>query len=111
MQAQTGNIQITDLEAKDLSGSKEAANELLDFLIDKCPDRGLTRIYFDRWKSSVTEVEPELFTLLAQKVKDLETMLIFGMSTATTQVKQELANLVIKVIRQAPVNLKELGLL
>ena len=64
MQTQAGNIQITDLMIFNLSGSKEAANELVDFLIDKCPDRGLNRINFVGWKSSVTEVEPELLTLL-----------------------------------------------
>ena len=65
MQAQTGDIRITSLKIEYLSGSKEAANDLLDFLIDKCPDRGLTEITFEGWTSSVPEVEPELLTLLA----------------------------------------------
>ena len=40
MQAQTGDIRITNVEIFNLDGSKEAANELLDFLIKKCPDPG-----------------------------------------------------------------------
>ena len=110
MQDQTGDIRITDLQIDNLDGSKEAANELLDFLIDKCPDRGLTKICFGDWKSTVTEVEPELLTMLAQKAQDIESLLIYNMKGATTQMKQELANLAISVIQQASVNLETLYL-
>ena len=98
MQAQTGDIRITDLQIWELSGSKEAANELLDFLIDKCPGRGLARIYFYGWRSYVIEVEPELLTLLAQKAQDIEVLGIMCMESVTTQVKQELVNLAVSVI-------------
>ena len=59
MQAKSGNVRIHDLEVWNLSsGSKEVANELLDFLIEKCINRGLSRICFTNIDSSVTEIEP-----------------------------------------------------
>ena len=58
----------------------------------------------------MTEMEPELIPLLAQKAQDIEVLTIGGVKGATTQVKQELANLAVSVIQQTPVNLKVLSL-
>lgn len=111
MQAQSGDLRIHDLEVWNLSsGSKEVANELLDFLIEKCNDRGLSRICFTNTDSSVTEIEPQLITLLAQKAKDLIKLYIMGNRDASAQMKQDLANLTVNVFLQGSPNLKEVAL-
>ena len=40
MQEEVGEVQITDLAIWYLNGSKEAANDLLDFSVEKVPSIG-----------------------------------------------------------------------
>ena len=54
-----------------IEGSVEAFNECLDFSVDRIPASGLHTVWFTSWQASVSEVEPEILTLLASKCQDL----------------------------------------
>ena len=76
MKAANQNIDITELQigggfSKPLSGSKEAANELLDFSVDQIAEAGLQRLVFCFIEASVTELEVEILTVLAPKASQI----------------------------------------
>ena len=48
---------IHDIYVQDLDGSNEAANEFLDFTVEKTVSTGLEHILFKSWKPSVTTIE------------------------------------------------------
>ena len=72
--------EITDLEFRNLGGSPEALNELLDFSVQQVPDNGLKRIFISGWGDTVDAVEAEILTLLAAKASDIKTLFITQLS-------------------------------
>ena len=103
MLAEHSDTKIVDLWFLNLSGSKEAVNELLDFSVERvAEDSSLETIEFISVQKEVAEIEPEILTVLASKAANLKTLDISEMHQATEQVRQAMAVMALDIIQLAP---------
>ena len=99
MLAAHSDTTIVILFFTNLSGSKEAINELLDFSVERvADDSSLRTICFDSVQKEVAEIEPEILTVLASKAGNLKTLAIECISQATEQVRQAMAVMALDII-------------
>ena len=95
---------------RNLSGSPEVANQLLDFVADQASTSDLHSIRFFQWKNSVTHIEPEILSLFARKSNNLKKLWITCTDEIADQAKQALVSYVLEVIQARPYQLKQLNL-
>ena len=103
MDESLADTEITKLQIGDLgesfSGSCEAFNEMLDYLVSKISAAGLQQLFFDSIVGgAASKIEPEILTVLASKCTDLKQFAVMRLNKATEEVKEALFAMTLDVI-------------
>ena len=87
-----GTQALTVVEIYDLSGSRQTANLLLEYIAQRITSGQLTGIGFRNWQGSVSEIQAQTLALIAGKAQALDGLYITDMTGASEAGKHALAS-------------------
>ena len=107
-----GQASITELDLRNISGDKEAFDELLYIIHDKIDvNDGIKKLTFTNWTETVPEIESDALMLLAKETRNLSELQIQDMTAVGEEVRRSLAMMVIEIIKFAPSELSQMNLI
>ena len=103
VESSMGQASITELDLRNISGDKEAFDELLYIIHDKIDvNDGIKKLIFTNWTETVPEIESDALMLLAKETRNLSELQIQDMTAVGEEVRRSLAMMVIEIIKFAP---------